>query len=101
MLKTTTKSTTAGASRSANTSPKSCDKTSANGTPQSDTKIGAVIRRLGEEGGASLDDLVTATGWQPHTTRAALTGLRKKGHTIAKNTVDGVTRYSIAPATGA
>ena len=30
--------------------------------------------------GATLDDLVEATGWLPHTTRAALTGLRKKGY---------------------
>jgi len=33
--------------------------------------------------GATLDELVASTGWLPHTTRAALTGLRKRGFTIA------------------
>jgi hypothetical protein len=46
--------------------------------------------------GASLGDLVAATGWLPHTTRAALTGLRKKGHVIEKTKVDGTTTYRIA-----
>src|SRR5215203_1774789 len=34
--------------------------------------------------GATLNDMVEATGWLPHTTRAALTGLRHKGYAIAK-----------------
>jgi hypothetical protein len=32
---------------------------------------------LSSHGGATLNALVKATGWLPHTTRAALTGLRK------------------------
>ena len=32
--------------------------------------------------GANLPQLVEATGWQPHTTRAALTGLNKQGKAI-------------------
>ena len=32
--------------------------------------------------GATLDALVNATGWLPHTTRAVLTGLRKRGFEI-------------------
>ena len=63
-----------------------------------ETKIGGVIRLLRQKGGVSLDELVALTGWQPHTTRAALTGLRKKSHAIAKVKLNGVTRYSIAPA---
>ena len=47
------------------------------------------------EGGASLPGIVDVTGWLPHTARAALTGLRKKGHVIEKSKVDGETRYSI------
>jgi hypothetical protein len=43
-----------------------------------------------------MADLVAATNWLPHTARAALTGLRKKGHTIIRNKVDGVTRYAIS-----
>jgi hypothetical protein len=48
---------------------------------------------LVREAGASIEELTGATGWQPHTTRAALTGLRKSGLTIEKDKVDGVTRY--------
>jgi hypothetical protein len=37
--------------------------------------------------------MIAATGWLPHTTRAALTGLRKQGFAIDKAKVEGVTRY--------
>ena len=40
----------------------------------------AMARRLAE--------LVAATGWLPHTTRAALTGLRKRGYAIAIDRAD-------------
>jgi hypothetical protein len=40
-------------------------------------------------------DLVAVTGWVPHTTRAALTGLRKKGHAVTSEKLDGVRRYRI------
>lgn len=60
-------------------------------------KIKQVLVLLSREEGASLNELVQATSWLPHTTRAALTGLRKKGLIIVKSKVEGVTRYSIAP----
>lgn len=59
------------------------------------TKIGQVIALLERETGARLNEMTKATGWQPHTTRAALTGLRKKGHTIERGTIDGATRYRL------
>jgi DNA-binding IclR family transcriptional regulator len=34
---------------------------------------------LTKDKGATLAALVEATGWLPHTTRAAMTGLRKRG----------------------
>ena len=37
---------------------------------------------LEEPAGASLARLVAVTGWLPHTTRAALTGLRKRGFAV-------------------
>ena len=37
-------------------------------------------------------------GWLPHTTRAALTGLRKKGHAIERFRGDDETRYRIVTA---
>lgn len=46
------------------------------------TKSQMVLDLLQRPEGCSLDDLVAATGWQPHTTRAALTGMRKKGHQL-------------------
>lgn len=47
------------------------------------TKAQIVLDLLQRSEGCSLDDLVGATGWQPHTTRAVLTGLRKKGHRLS------------------
>ena len=46
------------------------------------TKAQIVLDLLQRPEGSSLDQLVSATGWQPHTTRAMLTGLRKKGHPL-------------------
>ena len=63
------------------------------------SKTATVLALLSRGEGATLADLIAATGWLPHTTRAALTGLRKKSHAIEKIKVDGVTRYSIASVT--
>ena len=60
------------------------------------SKISLVADLLRRKDGATLAELVAATGWLPHTTRAALTGLRKKGHGIERGTRDGVTSYTIA-----
>jgi DNA-binding IclR family transcriptional regulator len=59
------------------------------------TKISTVIDLLKQSGGATLDEIVKATGWQPHSARAALTGLRKKGHTIEKSKRGDQTCYHI------
>jgi hypothetical protein len=59
------------------------------------TKSALVLSLLTQDGGATLPELIAATGWLPHTTRAALTGLRKKGHAIVKGKRDGVTCYTI------
>jgi hypothetical protein len=60
------------------------------------TKAALVLEMLQRPEGATLDALVEATGWLPHTTRAALTGLRKKGHTVTSEKVDGIRHYRIA-----
>jgi hypothetical protein len=60
------------------------------------TKIGRVVELLRRGEGASLAELVKATGWLPHTARAALTGLKKKGHVLSKAKRDGTTIYAIA-----
>ena len=66
--------------------------------PRSGTKLALVIEMLQRESGVALADLADATGWLPHTTRAALTSLKKKGHAITKAKTDGVTRYSLTRA---
>ncbi|WP_260599984.1 DUF3489 domain-containing protein [Sphingomonas endolithica] len=63
--------------------------------PRTGSKSAAVIALLQREQGAILIEMVEATGWLPHTTRAALTGLRKKGHAIAKGKRGDVTCYTI------
>ena len=48
--------------------------------------------------GATLDQMISATGWLPHTTRAALTGLKKLGYAIDSDRIDAVRTYrAVAP----
>jgi Protein of unknown function (DUF3489) len=64
-----------------------------------ETKQAQVIALLGRDSGASLGDLIAATGWLPHTTRAALTGLRHKGFVLDRDKrADGTTVYRISSA---
>ena len=66
--------------------------------PKRPSKAEAVLTLLRRAEGATLDELVAATDWLPHTTRAALTGLKKKGHQITRTKVAGVSRYTVAEA---
>jgi Protein of unknown function (DUF3489) len=50
--------------------------------PRVGTKIAHVIELLQRDQGAKLDELTAATGWLPHTARAALTGLRHRGYEV-------------------
>ena len=65
-------------------------------TPRA-SKTSAVVALLQRGGGATLPELIAATGWLPHTTRAALTGLRKKGHVVDRTKRGDVTCYRIVP----
>lgn len=66
------------------------------------TKISSVIDLLMRKDGASLDEMSKATGWQKHTVRSALTGLKKKGYEVERRQVEGISRYTITktPADG-
>ncbi len=65
------------------------------------TKAGTILDLLQRPTGASIAELTKATGWQPHSVRAALTGLRKKGREVVRTKDDqGVTRYCIAAESG-
>lgn len=59
------------------------------------SKQAIVVGMLSAKDGATLDALIAATGWLPHTTRAVLTGLRKKGFALERARQDGVTTYRI------
>jgi Protein of unknown function (DUF3489) len=48
-------------------------------SPRGGTKLAQVVELLQQDRGASIAELIVMTGWLPHTTRAALTGLRKRG----------------------
>lgn len=63
--------------------------------PRGPSKQDAVIALLRRPEGATLAEMMAATGWLAHTTRAVLTGLRKKGHTIEKSKRDDATCYRI------
>lgn len=64
--------------------------------PVPTSKIHQVLALLGGEHGATLVEITDLTGWLPHTARAALTGLRKKGHHITRAKRGEVTCYRIA-----
>ena len=51
--------------------------------PRGGSKLAQVIKLLQRDYGATIDELMAATGWLAHTTRAALTGLRKRGFVVA------------------
>lgn len=53
-------------------------------SPRAGSKQALVIEMLSKDAGATIDALIEATGWLPHTTRAALTGLRKRGFVIER-----------------
>ena len=54
------------------------------GAPRRGSKRAQIIALMQGVTGAAPNDMVEATGWLPHTTRAALTGLRHKGYAIAR-----------------
>jgi hypothetical protein len=50
--------------------------------PRAGSKLDRILGMLSTGKGAALDELTRATGWLPHTARAALTGLRKRGYDV-------------------
>lgn len=63
--------------------------------PSKQQQLAALVVR---DEGATLDQMIAATGWLPHSTRAALTGLKKKGYVISSDKVEGVRTYrAVAP----
>lgn len=72
-------------------------KTKPQTKPSRKTKMVLVREMLERADGAKLEELCKATGWQAHTVRAALSGLRKAGHIIERgNDAAGQSVYRIA-----
>ena len=68
-------------------------------TSTAPTKLDQVLGAVRSRHGATMGDLVDATGWQPQSIRAALTRLRQRGHAIERQcTRAGVTRYQLRKA---
>jgi hypothetical protein len=65
--------------------------------PPRQTKAALLRARLTEPGGVSLAALIEATGWQAHTLRAAMSGLRKEGLTLTRRREGENTIYAIDP----
>jgi hypothetical protein len=52
--------------------------------PKFTTKSAAVCKMLGRPKGASVAEMMATSGWQNHSVRAFLTGLRKKGENLVR-----------------
>lgn len=61
------------------------------------TKKSILVEMLSRKSGADLAAMSSKLEWQPHTTRAALSGLRKAGYQLSAETARNgkATRYRI------
>ena len=67
--------------------------------PARSSKKATILALLQRPTGAAIGDLTEATGWQGHSVRAALTGLRKEGKELVRvKDQGGVTHYRLAAA---
>lgn len=67
----------------------SCRATGLCQHPRPSSKLAQLIALLSQGGGITIEDISKSMGWLPHTTRATLTGLRKRGISIIRETPDG------------
>jgi Protein of unknown function (DUF3489) len=62
-------------------------------------KLDTLEKLLKRKNGATIAEMTKATGWQQHSVRGALAGaMKKRGHTITSDKVDGTRRYKIEVA---
>ena len=61
-------------------------------------KLGLILDRLEDKTGATLAELVDATGWQKHSVHGALSRLRTSGFTIDLEAREGRKVYRLAKA---
>ncbi|WP_181164462.1 DUF3489 domain-containing protein [Amaricoccus solimangrovi] len=58
-------------------------------------KLGQLLDAVGRREGASLEELSALLGWLPHTTRAALSRLRARGHAVTLRSTEGRKAYHL------
>ncbi len=67
-----------------------------NTADKSRTKAGQILCLLNKPKGASIPDLMKATGWQAHSIWGFMSGtLKRKGHAIESEKTGDVRRYRI------
>ena len=59
-------------------------------------KLSLILDRLEDKTGATVHELVDATGWQKHSVHGALSRLRKRGFDIGLETTKGRKAYRLA-----
>ncbi|MBX7500439.1 DUF3489 domain-containing protein [Qipengyuania sp. YG27] len=65
-------------------------------TKQNPTKLDQLEKMILRKNGASIAEMMKATGWKQHSVRGALAGaLKKRGLTIISQKLDGTRRYSV------
>jgi hypothetical protein len=65
--------------------------------PREGSKLASVIALLRRSEGATILALTDATGWLPHTTRAAITGVRKRGYSVVLGrSAEGASVYRLS-----
>lgn len=57
--------------------------------PREKTKQAKLVSLLYRKSGVTLEKASETLGWQPHTTSATITGLRKRGYAVERETRDG------------
>lgn len=63
-------------------------------TTRAMTKLDHLEKMIRRKNGASIAEMMKATGWQSHSVRGALAGaLKKRRLAIASEKIDGVRRY--------
>lgn len=57
------------------------------------TKNYQIVDMLNRDTGATLEEMSNLANWLPHSTRAFMTGLKKRGYAITSDKTDGLRRY--------
>ena len=66
------------------------------------SKLDALEKLLRRKNGVTIAEMVQATGWQQHSVRGALAGaIKKRGHAVISDKIDGTRSYRIAEAVNA